>query len=61
MRKEKRIDAGAVWDNRDGKWVGYVNEMDMPDLVGEYVLSDTYESYEKASLAGIEYVLDNLI
>lgn len=61
LRKEKRIDAGAVWDNRDGKWVGYVNEMDMPDLVGEYVLSDTYESYEQAALAGIEYVIDNLI
>ena len=61
FRKEKRIDAGAVWDNRDGKWVGYVNEMDMPDLVGEYVLSDTYVSYEHAALAGIEYVIDNLI
>lgn len=61
FRKEKRIDAGAVWDNRDGKWVGYVNEMDMPDLVGEYVLSDTYVSYEHAALTGIEYVIDNLI
>ena len=61
LRKEKRIDAGAVWDNRDGKWVGYVNEMDMPDLVGEYVLPDTYVSYELAALAGIEYVINNLI
>lgn len=38
-----------------------VNEMDMPDLVGEYVLSDTYESYEKAALAGVNYCLENLI
>lgn len=61
LREAKRIDAGAVWDNRDGKWIGYINEMDMPDLVGEYVLPNTYYSYEKAALAGIEYVLDKLI
>lgn len=61
LRKAKRIDAGAAWDNRDGKWFGYINEMDMPDLVGEYVLSNTYDAYEEAALAGIEYVLDNLI
>ena len=61
LRKEKRIDVGAVWDNRDGKWIGYVNEMDMPDLVGEYVLHNTYDAYEQAAIAGIEYVLDNLI
>ena len=61
LREKKRIDAGAVWDNRDGKWVGYINEMDMPDLMGEYVLPDTYDSYELAALAGVEYVVDNLI
>lgn len=61
LREEKRIDAGAVWDNGDGKWIGYINEMDMPDLVGEYMLPDTYDTYEQAALAGIEYVLDNLI
>jgi hypothetical protein len=60
-REAKRIDAGAVWDNRDGKWIGYINEMDMPDLAGEYVLPNTYYSYEKAAIAVIEYVLDNLI
>lgn len=59
LRKEKRIDAGAVWDNRDGKWIGYVNEMDMPDLVGEYVLPNTYDSYELAVIAVIEYIIDN--
>ena len=59
LRKEKRIDAGAVWDNRDGKWVGYVNEMDMPDLVGEYILPNTYDSYELAVIAVIEYIIDN--
>lgn len=61
LREEKRIDAGAVWDNMDGKWIGYVNEMDMPDLVGEYVLPNTYDTYELAGIAVIEYVLDNLI
>lgn len=64
LREVKRIDSGAVWDNRDnrdGKWVGYINEMDMPDLVGEYVLPNTYDAYEQAALKGIEYVLNNLI
>ena len=61
LREVKRIDAGAVWDNRDGKWVGYINEMDMPDLVGEYVLPNSYDAYEQAVIASIEYVLDNLI
>lgn len=59
LRKEKRIEAGAIWDNRDDKWVGYVNEMDMPDLVGEYVLANTYDFYELASIAVIEYIIDN--
>ena len=61
LREEKRIDAGAVWDNRDGKWIGYINEMDMPDLVGEYVLPNTYDSYEQAAVAGVHYCLENLI
>lgn len=59
LRKEKRIDAGALFDNRDGKWVGYVNEMDMPDLVGEYILPNTYDSYELAAISVIEYIIDN--
>lgn len=59
LRKEKRIDAGALWDNRDCKWVGYVNEMYMPDLVGEYILKNTYDSYEIAVVAVIEYIIDN--
>ena len=61
LREVKRIDAGAVFDNRDGKWIGYINEMDMPDLVGEYVLPNTYNTYEEAVIAGIEYVIYNLI
>ena len=61
LREAKRIDAGAVWDNRDGKWIGYINEMDMPDLVGEYILQNTYDTYEQAAIAGIEYVIDKLI
>lgn len=61
LREEKRIAVGAVWDNKEGKWVGYVNKMDMPYLVGEYVLPNTYDTYEQAAIAGIEYVLDNLI
>lgn len=59
LRNDKRIDAGAVWDNRDRKWVGYVNEMDMPDLIGEYILPNTYDSYELAVIAIFEYIIDN--
>lgn len=61
LREVKRIDSGAIWNNRDGKWIGYVSEMDIPDLAGQYVLPSTHDTYETAALAGIEYVLDNLI
>lgn len=61
LRDTKRIEAGAVWYNSNGKWIGYSNEMDLPDLAEVYVLPNTYNTYEEAALAGIEYVLDNLI
>lgn len=39
------------WSNNDKVWVGYVNEMDMQDLVSEYVLPHNYyDSYESAAL-----------
>lgn len=60
LRKEKRIDAGAIWSNDDKVWVGYVNDMNMPDLVSDYVLpNNSYDSYEDAALHAIEYILDN--
>jgi hypothetical protein len=60
LREEKRIDAGAIWSNNDKVWVGYVNEMDMPDLVSDCVLPhNSYDSYEKAAISAVEYVLDN--
>lgn len=60
LRKEKRIDAGAIWSNNDKVWVGYVNEMDMQDLVSDYVLpNNSYNSYEDAVMSAIEYILDN--
>ena len=61
LREEKRIYVGAEWVNKKGKWIGYVDEMNMPDLVGEYIFPNTYDSYELAALAGVEYCLDNLI
>jgi DNA-binding transcriptional ArsR family regulator len=61
LREAKRIDSGAIWDNRDGKWAVYASEMDIPDLAGQYVLPNTHDTYEQAALAGIEYCLDNLI
>ena len=61
LREEKRIYVGAEWVNKKGKWVGYVDEMNMPDLVGEYIFPNTYDSFELAAIAGIKYCLDNLI
>lgn len=62
LRKEKRIDTGAIWSNDDKVWIGYVNDMSMPYLVSDYVLPhNSYDSYEECALAAIEYVLDNLI
>lgn len=61
LREVKRIDSGAIWDNRDGKWIGYLKEMNMPDLAGEYILHEIFDTYEQATLAVIEYILDNLM
>ena len=61
FRAEKQIDAGATWDNSECKWIAYASEMNMPDLVGLYTMHTYYNSWEEASLAIIEYVLDNLI
>ena len=60
LREEKRIEVNACWDNKDAQWIGYASEMDKPDLVGYYTSID-YDSYEQATLAEVEYVLDNLI
>lgn len=60
LREEKRIEVNACWDNIDAQWIRYASEMDKPDLVGYYTTID-YDSYEQAAIAGIEYVLDNLI
>lgn len=59
LREEKRIEVNACWDNIDAQWIGYATEMDKPDLVGYYTSPNNNDTYEKAALAGIEYVLDN--
>ena len=61
LREEKRIEVNACWDNFDAKWVGYASEMDKPDLVGYYTSPNDNDTYEQATIAGIEYVLYNLI
>ena len=59
LREKKRIDAGALWNNTDSKWVGYIVEMDMLDVLKGYIASNTYDSYELAVIALIKYVIDN--
>lgn len=54
LRKEKKIDANAFYDNMDAAWRFYVLEIDSPDLSGTHAYNDTYMSYEEALLEGFK-------
>lgn len=60
LREEKRIEANGCYDNDEEEWMGYVCEMDVPDLYAFHPLEHR-KSYEESALLAIEYVLDNLI
>ena len=61
LREEKRIEANGCYDNNEQQWLGYICEMDVPDLYAFHTLKVHHKSYEEAALSAIEYVLDNLI
>ena len=59
LREEKRIEANGCYDNDEQGWIGYVCEMDVPDLYAFHVLKEHHKFYEGAAVAAIEYILDN--
>jgi hypothetical protein len=59
LREEKRIEANGCYDNDEEGWMGYVCEMDIPDLYAFHALKVHHKSYEEATLSAIEYVLNN--
>lgn len=59
LREEKRIEANGCYDNDEQGWMGYVCEMDIPDLYAFHALKVHHKSYEEATLSAIEYVLNN--
>lgn len=61
LREEKHLEANGCYDNDEQGWMGYVCEMDVPDLYAFHTLKEHHKSYEDAALSAIEYVLDNLI
>lgn len=60
LREEKRIEANGCYVYEEQQWLGYVCEMDIPNVNGFHTL-EYRKSYEEAALHAIEYVLDNLI
>lgn len=61
LREEKRIEVNAFWDNADGIWFSYANEMDAPDLVCTFMPDEFFISYESAIEDALKYALENLI
>jgi hypothetical protein len=61
LRENKRLEANGCYDNDAEGWMGYVCEMDVPDLYAFHALKERHKLYEEAALHAIEYILDNLI
>lgn len=59
LRENKRLEANGCYDNDEEGWMGYVCEMDVPDLYAFHALKERHKLYEQAAVAAIEYILDN--
>lgn len=60
LRQEKDIHISIDYKCRFGKWYWCAYSMDKAERVEEYS-EWIYKDYEEAALAGINYVLDNVI
>jgi hypothetical protein len=61
LREEKNIICLPHIDPIEEKWFFYVTILPQASDFPEYMSSIIYNNYEDAALAGVEYVLDNLI
>jgi hypothetical protein len=59
LRENKRLEANGCYDNDGEGWMGYVCEMDVPDLYAFHTLKERHKLYEEAALSAIEYILNN--
>lgn len=59
LREEKHLEANGCYDNDAEGWMGYVCEMDVPDLYAFHALKERHKLYEGAAVAAIEYILNN--
>lgn len=48
LREAKRVEVNAFWDNSEGKWLGYAQFMDYPDLSGSYPFKAKFETHQQA-------------
>ena len=61
LRYEKNIICLPHIDPFEEKWFFYVVKLPQATDIPEYFSTIIYNTYEEAALAGIEYVLDNLL
>lgn len=61
LREEKKIICLPHIEPIEEKWLFYVVKLPQASDFPEHLSSVIYNTYEEATLAGIEYVLDNLI
>ena len=53
LREEKKIEVNASFDKDSDGWIGFIQRIDYPDLIGTDFLIPTFNSYEEALLEGV--------
>lgn len=61
LREEKEIICLPHIDPAEEKWFFYVVKLPQASDFPEYMSTSIYNTYEDATLAGIEFALDNLL
>ena len=60
LREEKKIEVNASFDKDSDGWIGFIQRLDYPDLMGTDFLTPVFNSYEEALLEGIKEVIEIL-
>ena len=54
LREENNIEVNASFDKDSDGWIGFIQRLDYPDLMGTDFLTPVFNSYEEALLEGIK-------
>ena len=60
FREEKNIEVNASFDKDSDGWIGFIQRLDYPDLIGTDFLTPTFNFYEDALLETIKLAIETL-